>query len=148
MQHSQMQPSILFNITTAIANAGVLSGPVQINPYLTNAIFNVRVVLLNGGALTLLRLYGAFSATGFPPALTPAEALWQYDGVPALAINQGLLRIPMAKRQDAAPAAGAADQTFILPTFLLLEFSNTAPAGNLTFEVWISALGPVPQGNE
>lgn len=143
-----MQPSVLISVTTAIANAGALAPVVQVNPYLTNVIFNVRVTLLNGGALTLLRLYGAMSATGFPPPLTPAEALWQYDGVPALAINQGLLRIPMAKRQDGAPAGGACDQTFVLPPFLLLEFSNTAPAGNLTFEVWISALGPVPEGNE
>ncbi len=148
MYHSQMRPSILFTVTTAIANAApVRTAAVQINDYLTNAIFNLRVVLLNGGVLSTVRLYGALSATGFPVA-TPSEALWQYDGAPALAINEGLLRIPMAKRQDGAIAAGACDQVRILPNFLLVEWTNTAPAGDLTFEVWISAVGAVPQGVE
>jgi hypothetical protein len=147
--HSQMPPSILFTVTTAIANAApVRTAVVQINDYQTNTIFNLRVILLNGGVLSTVRLYGALSLTGFPAVGTPAEALWQYDGVPALAINEGVLRIPMAKRQDGAPAGGACDQVRIMPNFLVAEWTNTAPAGNLTFEIWISSLGPVPQGVE
>jgi len=156
-----MQWRTLWTVSTVTQNllneraAGIVSlgfatnNPIQLNQYFTNSLFSLHVSAITTLQLVSVRVYGADDVNGFPPPATPAEALWQYDQVPVLAANQGILRLPMAKRQDGAPAGGAADQVFLLPNFLLLEYSTGAGASaTLTFVIEMGAVGDVPDLNE
>lgn len=118
---------------TGITSTNFLgNNPIQVNPYFLRSMFALRITAIGTMTIASLRVYGAGNVNGFPPPGTPNEALWEYNGVPAFAANQGIIRIPMAKRIDGAFTAGASDQVFLLPPFLMLEYTTAGAAAQLT----------------
>ena len=152
----QMEPRLLFTViqTAAVTNErtlGITPGnPLQINPNLTLATFQVRVIAKTNITLGAVRLYGALGTPGaaapiyFPPPGSSTEALWTTGT--NIAANEGLIRNAIALESD----AGTKQTIPILPNWLLLEYTTSAPGAgpSINFQVWASMIGPMIGGSQ
>lgn len=130
------------------ANISGNLNPLQVNQWWLYGIVSFQVGPLNGPTFSGVRIYGSHSASGFPPAGTPAEAIAVTAAVGGP--NQGLFR-SFRTRTILAGGAGA-EPTFPLvglPPFLLLEYDVAAGgAGTSVLTITATLYGPEMSAHE
>lgn len=145
-------PKRLWTVTQvgAVTNeraAGISRNPLPVPSGFTGAAFTFLVTAKNNLTLGNITVYGAIgdeltAPSAFPgPGLTALSLAYTNSN---LAAGTGLTHAAKMEPGEAGDALNIYLLAPVLPNWLLLEYTTSAPGAGptITFEVWLLAVGP------